>query len=41
MSVKTQLITAMFDVALSKAGAHISMATSSDDDYPPENMLDG
>lgn len=31
----------MFDVALSRAGAHISMATSSDDEYPPENMLDG
>jgi len=31
----------MFDVALSSAGAHIAMATSSDDEYPPENMLDG
>jgi len=31
----------MFDVALSTAGGHISMATSSDDDYPAENILDG
>jgi len=31
----------MVDIALSKAGAYISMVTSSDDDYPPENMLDG
>ena len=31
----------MSDVALSKAGGYISIATSSDDDYPPENMLDG
>jgi heat shock protein beta-11 len=30
----------MFDVALSKAGAYIAMVTSSDDDYPPENILD-
>jgi len=31
----------MLDVASSKAGAYIAMSTSSDDDYPPENMLDG
>ncbi|GFO13382.1 intraflagellar transport 25-like protein [Plakobranchus ocellatus] len=31
----------MFDVALSSAGAHIALATSSDDKHPPENMIDG
>ncbi|XP_022087275.1 intraflagellar transport protein 25 homolog [Acanthaster planci] len=31
----------MFDVALSEAGAKVVLATSSDESYPPENMLDG
>lgn len=31
----------MFDVALSEAGAKVVLATSSDENYPPENMLDG
>lgn len=31
----------MFDVAKSSAGACISLATSSDERYPPENMIDG
>ncbi|XP_050402187.1 intraflagellar transport protein 25 homolog [Patella vulgata] len=31
----------MFDLALSEAGAQIILATSSDDKYPPENMIDG
>ena len=31
----------MFDVALVSAGASVILATSSDDKYPPENMLDG
>ncbi|RUS92110.1 hypothetical protein EGW08_000134 [Elysia chlorotica] len=31
----------MFDVALSSAGAHIALATSSDEKHPPENMIDG
>ncbi|XP_041359177.1 intraflagellar transport protein 25 homolog [Gigantopelta aegis] len=31
----------MFDVALASAGASVILATSSDDKYPPENMLDG
>jgi len=31
----------MFDVALSKAGATIALATSFDEDYPPENIIDG
>jgi len=31
----------MFDVALSKAGASIALATSFDENYPPENIIDG
>ncbi|ESP05708.1 hypothetical protein LOTGIDRAFT_208671 [Lottia gigantea] len=31
----------MFDLALSEAGAQIILATSSDDKYPPEHMIDG
>ncbi len=31
----------MFDVALSEAGAQVVLTTSSDQNYPPENMLDG
>ncbi|XP_038048430.1 intraflagellar transport protein 25 homolog [Patiria miniata] len=31
----------MFDVALSGAGAKVVLTTSSDENYPPENMLDG
>ncbi|KAL8596157.1 hypothetical protein ACOMHN_021197 [Nucella lapillus] len=31
----------MFDVALSSGGAQIILSTSSDDDHPPENMIDG
>uniref|UniRef100_A0A0B6ZAJ5 F5/8 type C domain-containing protein n=1 Tax=Arion vulgaris TaxID=1028688 RepID=A0A0B6ZAJ5_9EUPU len=31
----------MFDVALSSAGAHIALATSSDEKHPPENIIDG
>lgn len=31
----------MFDVALSSAGATIALATSYDENYPPENMIDG
>ncbi|XP_033736957.1 intraflagellar transport protein 25 homolog [Pecten maximus] len=31
----------MFDVALRSAGAGVVLATSSDDNYPPENMIDG
>jgi len=29
----------MVDVALDTAGAHIVVATSNDDRYPPENIL--
>jgi len=36
-----QLSAKMFDVALSSAGAHVALATSSDDKHPPENMIDG
>jgi len=31
----------MFDVALSSAGATIALATSHDENYPPENIIDG
>ncbi|BFZ00094.1 hypothetical protein BsWGS_03133 [Bradybaena similaris] len=31
----------MFDVALLSAGAHIALATSSDEKHPPEHMIDG
>lgn len=31
----------MFDVALKSAGAQVVLATSSDDKYPPENIIDG
>ncbi|XP_033126185.1 intraflagellar transport protein 25 homolog [Anneissia japonica] len=31
----------MFDVALMDAGAQVVLATSSDENHPPENMLDG
>ncbi|XP_033636930.1 intraflagellar transport protein 25 homolog [Asterias rubens] len=31
----------MFDVALSEAGAKVVLTSSSDENYPPENMLDG
>lgn len=31
----------MFDVALSSAGATIALATSYDENYPPENIIDG
>ena len=31
----------MFDVALSSAGASIALATSFDENYPPENIIDG
>ena len=31
----------MFDVALSDAGAQVVLTTSSDQNHPPENMLDG
>ena len=30
----------MFDVALSSAGAHVVLATSSDENCSPENILD-
>ena len=31
----------MFDVALASAGAQVTVATSSDESCPPENMIDG
>jgi len=31
----------MFNVAQSQAGASIVMATSSDENYPPDNIIDG
>nr|XP_058956069.1 intraflagellar transport protein 25 homolog [Pocillopora verrucosa]XP_058965715.1 intraflagellar transport protein 25 homolog [Pocillopora verrucosa] len=31
----------MFDVALSSAGATIALATSFDENHPPENIIDG
>ncbi|ELT90101.1 hypothetical protein CAPTEDRAFT_17698 [Capitella teleta] len=31
----------MFDVALSAAGAQISFATSCDENFPPEHIIDG
>lgn len=31
----------MFDVALSSAGATVALATSYDENYPPENIIDG
>ncbi|KAJ7330588.1 Heat shock protein beta-11 [Desmophyllum pertusum] len=31
----------MFDVALSSAGSSIALATSYDENYPPENIIDG
>ena len=31
----------MFDVALKSAGAQVVLATSSDANYPPENIIDG
>ena len=31
----------MFDVALGSAGAQVSLSTSCDEKYPPENMIDG
>ena len=31
----------MFDVALSSAGAQVVLVTSSHEQYPPENMIDG
>ncbi|XP_071952688.1 intraflagellar transport protein 25 homolog [Antedon mediterranea] len=31
----------MFDLALINAGAQVVLATSSDENHPPENMLDG
>jgi heat shock protein beta-11 len=31
----------MFDVALKSAGAQVVLATSSDDRFPPENIIDG
>ena len=32
---------AMFDVALRSAGATIALATSFDENHPPENIIDG
>lgn len=31
----------MFDVALKSAGAQVVLATSSDGNHPPENIIDG
>ena len=31
----------MFDVALGSAGAQVVLASSSDENYPPENIIDG
>ena len=31
----------MFDVALRSAGASVVIATSSDDKFPPDNIIDG
>ena len=31
----------IFDVALSSAGATITLATSFDESHPPENIIDG
>ncbi|XP_072172908.1 intraflagellar transport protein 25 homolog isoform X1 [Diadema setosum] len=31
----------MFDVALAEAGAQVPLATSSDENFPPENIIDG
>ena len=31
----------MFDVALASGGAQIALSTSSDDNHPPEHLIDG
>nr|XP_054764752.1 intraflagellar transport protein 25 homolog [Lytechinus pictus] len=31
----------MFDVALAEAGAQVPISTSSDENFPPENIIDG
>ena len=31
----------MFDVALASTGAKIAIATSYDENHPPENIIDG
>lgn len=31
----------MIDAALSSSGAQVVLATSSDENYPPENIIDG
>lgn len=31
----------MFDVALKKAGGCVVLATSSDPEFPPDNIIDG
>jgi hypothetical protein len=31
----------MFDLALKSAGAQVVLATSSDGNHPPENIIDG
>ena len=31
----------MFDVALSSAGAQVVLATSNDENHPPEHIIDG
>jgi hypothetical protein len=31
----------MFDVALASEGATVALSTSSDDNFPPENIIDG
>lgn len=31
----------MLDAALSSYGAHVVLASSGDENYPPENIIDG
>ena len=34
-------VSKMFDVALASAGAKVALATSYDEEHPPENIIDG
>merc|ERR1711893_193836 len=38
---ETAVVFRMFDVALTSAGSHICLATSCDENYPPEHIIDG
>ena len=41
VAINANRISKMFDVALKSAGAQVVLATSSDANYPPENIIDG